>query len=453
MPAVQLLQEFWDLKNTKYEKDLFYGKYSLLNNFYGNEYSSQELYNLQRTCLIDAYKDKPAVKKINDFIKRTMNGKEGTDDDSFGKLVRGINEGLQGFSMDSEEGKQQYLDYINNLDTIINEIKQLPGNRQIPFPDIKKLTKIASKNDFSQSEYVTAKGAYLEEVGQWIVQQAGLLGFETGSWYSKDSFFNEKSEKQMIEDIIGILREDIDKKLDLTDEGRMIKVKIRNYDDLDTEQRAKARNALRSGVKEWMEKTKKMLVIKSKKGKGGNYIQDTEYVKIGLDEKSFSKIGDFINALDMSNSITNGEFEVSIFLSDEFHKKLHDLGVNIQSKSNIERHLFNYDTERSKFSIPNNQKYYSLLLKLNNSQALQYDEWKTKKDEPYQGFLMYTNYQLAKNLHNTVLGRNEFYLTSEGFADLPTLMANRGFYFRIQNISLSYNQFLENRFEIVDAKK
>ena len=150
------------------------------------------------------------------------------------------------------------------------------------------------------------------------------------------------------------------------------------------------------------------------------------------------------------NNNPSKDVGISVSLSDNLYQEIQKLSVNIQAKSNIERHLANAGN-RSLYHINNNDKYYNQLLSFSETKPVVDKTAVSEKEQntPYEIFSAYVNYNLSKNINNTVYGRNEYYITMEGFTDLATLMEKRGFYIRIADAQLSYRQFLKNSFRTI----
>ena len=92
-----LLREFWNFDQTK-NPSLFYKKFESLNSFFESTKASPEnLYNTQKQVLIAAYSGKEPYKQLNQFLKDVLGDKQGTEEDLFARLVKGINEGLDAF--------------------------------------------------------------------------------------------------------------------------------------------------------------------------------------------------------------------------------------------------------------------------------------------------------------------------------------------------------------------
>ena len=143
---------------------------------------------------------------------------------------------------------------------------------------------------------------------------------------------------------------------------------------------------------------------------------------------------------------------LSINLSENLYSQIKNLSVNIQGKSNVERHLANTGkkSKRSKYHIKDDKYYdqlhkFSFMKPVRDKTAVTEEEQNTK----YREFAAYANFSLSNNINNTVYGRNEYYITMEGFTDLATLMYQRGFYIRIKQSTLSYLEFLQNNFETI----
>ena len=155
-----------------------------------------------------------------------------------------------------------------------------------------------------------------------------------------------------------------------------------------------------------------------------------------------------MNLISLVNNHPTANIKISVFLSEGLYKQIQELSVNIQAKSNTRRHLANLG-KRSMYSVDFQDKYYNQLVKFSKMSPVR-DKTAVSEEEQnaqYQEFAAYVNYNLSKDISKTVYGRNEYYLTTEGFADLATLMEKRDFFIKIKDITLSYQQFLLNKFQ------
>lgn len=444
------LKDLWNFDQSK-KPSLFYGKLSSLNNFYDVSKASPEiLKEMQIRNLKAAYASKGAsYEALNAFLKDLLGTTQGTEDDLFAKLTNGINKGLDEFrsaknkenknwikeNWTNQNGKQVFNEsgiYFNELEDIISQINSLvnsvSGEKGIPAPSL-DLIKNAIRNH-NKMDFINAKGQYLEDIGAWIMERAGLAGFTTGAWKAEDKFFGENFEASIIEDAMGLIIGDGSAFKNNTS-GNFLQVKIQNYSKMRDGQKVTANKNLQ----DWVNSVKEL--------NGASVLNGT--VTIG---SNISSADEFAKLMRLINNNPSANLSLSISLSSDLHKQIRDLSVNIQGKSNIERHLAN-NGNRSLYHMSGGEyekiAFFSKTYPVTSGSAVSSEEF----NEKYKEFAAYANYNLSKNINNTVYGRNEFYITKEGFADLATLMEQRGFYIRIQDTALSYAQFLENSFRTI----
>lgn len=433
------LKDLWNF-NPEKKPSLFYGDLTSLNSFYDVSKASPEiLKEMQIANLKNAYASKGAsYETLNSFLKDLLGTTQGTDDDLFAKLTNGINKGLDEFrSAEFKENKnwiQEKKDgiYFNELDDIISQINALvnstSGEEGIPAPSLEPI-KNAIRNH-RKMDFINAKGQYLEDIGAWIMQRAGLAGFTTGAWKAEDKFFGENFEASIIEDAMGLILGDGSKFKGDTS-GNFLKLKIQNYSKMSVSNKIKADTQLQ----DWVNSVKEL--------NGASVLNGV--VTIG---SNISSADEFANLIRLVNNNSHADLSLSVSLSSDLHKQIRELSVNIQGKSNIERHLANAGN-RSLYHMSGGEYdkivTFSKTYPVTSGSAVSDAEF----NEKYEEFAAYANYNLSKNINNTVYGRNEFYITKEGFSDLATLMEQRGFYIRIQDSALSYAEFLENSFRTI----
>lgn len=431
-----LLSELWHFDRTK-SPMLFYGGLKDLNTFYNENNASPEILKaIQIQELKTAYANKGgAYAALNNFLQTMLGSTQGTEEDLFAKLVQGINEGLNGFkSKENRDVGWTKASYYDKLDNIVKQIEQLAnqaaGTEGIPAPSIDAVKHAVGYYDFNG--FIQAKGQYLEDLGAWIMEMAGLTGFSTGSWQAVDKFFGEKAQSSIIEDAMGLL-------MDGTQHlkggsSNFLSVQIQNYNKLNTAGKRQADAELQ----QWVNSISELNGAQVLNGR----------VKIGSDISTPEQFASAISLI--NNNASSAKANLSISLSDNLYQQIQKLSVNIQGKSNIERHLANKGN-RSLYSIDPSDKYYSQLSLFSHMAPVTQETAVTAEEQntPYKEFAAYVNYNLSKNINNTVYGRNEYYLTVEGFTDLATLMEKRNFYIRIKDSFLSYKQFLNNSFRTI----
>lgn len=435
------LRDVWNFDNSK-NPSLFYNKFLPLNDFFDSTLASPEiLKNLQIQTLRKSYLNKgKTYETLNIFLKELMGNSQGTEDDLFAKLVQGINKGLDEFrSAENKENKNWTQDkkngiYYKQLDDILLELNNLVNSISgdgIPAPSLDRIKNAIGSHN--KMEFIAAKGQFLEDIGTWIMIRAGLQGFTTGAWKAADAFFDETAQNSIIEDCMGLLFSNMPSSFSNGGVGNFISVKIANYNQKTTQNKAKANKQLQ----EW---------VNSIKSLNGAQVIDGE-VTIGSNISSPEEFARLMRLID-----NNPSENVSLFvtLSNNLYNEINKLTTNIQAKSNVERHLTNNGL-RSLYHMDPKDKYFNQLVNFNKTYPVKSQSAVTEgeKEMPYDGFAAYVNYNLSKNINNTIYGRNEFYLTVEGFADLATLMEKRGFYIRIEDSILSYNKFLNNSFKTI----
>lgn len=432
------LKDLWNFEQGR-EKSIFYGRLKDLNKFFDNKQASPEvLLKMQVDALKQSYQGKKAVEQLNNFLNSLVGeAYKGTDNDLFAKLVKGINSGLNGWHNASKSLKDWNQSdretTISNIENLVQELEKVvanvnPNEGKVSAPDITKLTNLL-KNDSTKSwQYYQAKGQYLEDLGTWIVDKAGLNGLNTGSWKTMDSFFGEDFNAQLIEDIQGLLLEDMTPIQKSS--NSFINLSIVKYNKMNEQEQAKVSRELQ----EWVDNILKLNGTKINKG------------KIDI-SSSISTAQDFSNLMRLINDkVSSANLNIIITLSEDIYKQIHNLGVNIQSKSNYKRHLMN-KSNRQKYSMINATEY-NLLKDFSTTKAAN-DNRDEVFNKEYEEFVAYVNYNLSSNILKTGYARNDFYLTTEGFSDLATLMERRSFYIRIVDLTLSYRQFLNNSFNTI----
>lgn len=430
-----LLKEYWHLKRDRY-KPLFYNSFEDLNNFLTKDkledMSPTSLWSLQVKTLRKSY-TKASYKKLNNFINKLQDKNNiGTEQDLFAKLVNGINNGLTLFDSEgkfnpTDEEKKKYYETLNGL---IKEISTVVNSKSsgVVMPNfVDRIDKAAEKEDYNKDKFIAIKGEYLEDLGSWIMARAGLKGFTTGAWQAKDAFFGEDTKASIIEDAMGFISDKVQK----LNHGNnnFIEVKAVGYSD--------AKKKKNRQLQDWINSVKELNGFKAVKGK----------VVIESNIDSLEKFFDTINFIN-NNQPSSGKLKLGIHFSDNLYEEIKKLSTNLQAKSNTERHLAN-DGLRSLYHMKIDDKYSQQLFNFSKTKIIENNEISLKKQQQkYEIFAMYVNYNLSKHINNnTVYGRNEFYLTKEGFSDLATLMAKRKFYIRINENEISYQEFLNNKFE------
>ena len=418
-------------------RSLFYDDFISLNNFFDTSLATPaNLLDIQKKTLYANYNQKDSYKHLNNFITQLLGDKQGTEEDLFARLVNGINEGLDQFRSNTKQinknWAQERKQYYHKLDLIVKEIKDLvnktAGTEGIDPPSIQPIIDAVANNEYQKIK--EEKGKYLEDLGAWIIQMSGLEGFSTGAWQATDKFFGEKAQASIIEDVMGLLL-DGTKKFTSSNKN-FLELKIKRYKEANSTRKQE----LDKELQEWINSIKKLNGLNVLDGK----------VKIGTNIDSPENFAKLIRLVETNSSTAKANF--SIAFSDNLYQEIQKLSVNIQGKSNIRRHLVN-DKTRSLYHIDFNDKYYhQLLLFSKTSPVIKHTAVSLKKQQTkYKEFAAYVNYNLSHNINNTVYGRNEFYLTKEGFTNLATLMEKRNFYIKIKDIALSYQEFLNNSFK------
>jgi len=78
---------------------------------------------------------------------------------------------------------------VQELEKVVDNVN--PNEGKVSAPDITRLINLLKDDSTRPWQYYRAKGQYLEDLGTWIVNKAGLNGLNTGSWKTMDSFFGE----------------------------------------------------------------------------------------------------------------------------------------------------------------------------------------------------------------------------------------------------------------------
>lgn len=432
------LKDLWHFDQSL-NPSLFYDKLAPLNNFFDNDSASPEIFlKIQVDALKEAYAGKKAVEQLNKFLDSLIGeANKGTDNDLFAKLVQGINNGLNGWHNASNSLKDWNQNEreatISNIENLVQELEKVvdnvnPNEGKVSAPDITRLINLLKDDSTRPWQYYRAKGQYLEDLGTWIVNKAGLNGLNTGSWKTMDSFFGENFNAQLIEDIQGLLLEDMTSIQKSS--NSFINLSVIRYNKMNEQKQV----AISDELQEWVSSVLKLNGTKMNKG------------KIDV-SSSISTAQDFSNLMRLvNNKASSANLKITITLSEDIYKQIRNLGVNIQSKSNYKRHLMN-NGNRQKYSMINAPEYdllkdFSTTEPVMNKTAVNEQEF----NQQYKEFAAYANLNLSNNILKTGYARNEFYLTTEGFSDLATLMQRRGFYIRIANLTLSYKEFLNNSF-------
>lgn len=432
------LKDLWHFDQSL-NPSLFYDKLAPLNNFFDNDSASPEIFlKIQVDALKEAYAGKKAVEQLNKFLDSLIGeANKGTDNDLFAKLVQGINNGLNGWHNASNSLKDWNQNEreatISNIENLVQELEKVvdnvnPNEGKVSAPDITRLINLLKDDSTRPWQYYRAKGQYLEDLGTWIVNKAGLNGLNTGSWKTMDSFFGENFNAQLIEDIQGLLLEDMTSIQKSS--NSFINLSVIGYNKMNEQKQV----AISDELQEWVSSVLKLNGTKMNKG------------KIDV-SSSISTAQDFSNLMRLvNNKASSANLKITITLSEDIYKQIRNLGVNIQSKSNYKRHLMN-NGNRQKYSMINAPEYdllkdFSTTEPVMNKTAVNEQEF----NQQYKEFAAYANLNLSNNILKTGYARNEFYLTTEGFSDLATLMQRRGFYIRIANLTLSYKEFLNNSF-------
>lgn len=432
------LKDLWHFDQSL-NPSLFYDKLAPLNNFFDNDSASPEIFlKIQVDALKEAYAGKKAVEQLNKFLDSLIGeANKGTDNDLFAKLVQGINNGLNGWYNASNSLKDWNQNEreatISNIENLVQELEKVvdnvnPNEGKVSAPDITRLINLLKDDSTRPWQYYRAKGQYLEDLGTWIVNKAGLNGLNTGSWKTMDSFFGENFNAQLIEDIQGLLLEDMTSIQKSS--NSFINLSVIGYNKMNEQKQV----AISDELQEWVSSVLKLNGTKMNKG------------KIDV-SSSISTAQDFSNLMRLvNNKASSANLKITITLSEDIYKQIRNLGVNIQSKSNYKRHLMN-NGNRQKYSMINAPEYdllkdFSTTEPVMNKTAVNEQEF----NQQYKEFAAYANLNLSNNILKTGYARNEFYLTTEGFSDLATLMQRRGFYIRIANLTLSYKEFLNNSF-------
>ena len=428
------LKDLWNFDPTT-SPSLFYGSLSSLNEFYDTSLATPEiLRSIQVEELRKIYKNKGlGYERLNEFLRTALGDTQGTENDLFAKLVNGINEGLDQFRNRENKINKNWntIEYYNKLDDILSQITEIvntaSGGKGIPAPSLEPIK--TAVGHWKYYDFIAAKGQYLEDLGAWIMEMAGLSGLSTGSWQAIDKFFDENAQKSLIEDAMGLVLGD--SKEWKGSSNNFLQVQIQNYSKANPAKQ----QALNKELQNW---------INSIEGLNGAKVLDGK-VTIGTNISSAEQFTKLIRLIE-NNPTSN--IKISISLSENLYKTIQNLSVNIQAKSNVNRHLANAGN-RSKYKMSFNDKYYNQLKRFSKMDPVVKQTAVTEKEQEtaHEEFAAYVNYSLSKNINKTVYARNEFYLTKEGFTDLATLMEKRGFCIRIKNAVLSYKQFLENKFE------
>lgn len=435
-----LIKDIWNFDKKK-NPPLFYNKYNSLNEFFDiAKADPQTLKEIQTKELRLMYKTKGAgYEQLNKFLKDILGDKQGTEEDLFAILVNTINEGLDEWRKESRinknwtEEKRSGL-YYHKLDDIISQINTAVDNASnesggIPAPSLEAIKKAVGYH--KKDDFIAAKGKYLEDLAAWILMRAGLVGFSTGAWQAQDKFFNEDSATSIIEDAMGFLVP-ANGNFSNNSKDNFLGVKIQNYSSMSKSNKQKVNRQLQ----EW---------VNSIEGLKGLKVANGE-VQIGA---NISNINDFMNLTRLvENNSAKAKISLSLKFSSGLYEEIQKMSVNIQGKSNIERHLANAGN-RSLYYVSGDtyDKWveFSKTAPVKNHSAVSQQEFNTK----YKEFSAYANYNLSKNINRTVYARNEFYITKEGFADLATLMEKRDFCIRIKDTEMSYARFLLNGFKTI----
>lgn len=433
-----LLKDLWHF-NQKIKPSLFYNEFSSLNDFFDTSLAEpSKLLEIQKKQLYANYNQKESYQHLNNFITELLGDKQGTEEDLFAQLINGINEGLDEFRSNMNKINKNWIKekekYYNKLDKIIEQISFLVNQQSeikgINPPSIQPIKNAIAYHN--KSDFIKEKGQYLEDLGAWIMQMAGLSGFSTGSWQAKDKFFGEEAQASIIEDAMGLLLNG-NQKLSGGNKN-FLEIKIQKYNKAN----ASKKKQLDKNLQDWINSIKELNGVTALEGK----------VRIN---SNISSPEDFVNLIRLIEQNTpSAKVNFSISFSDNLYQKIQKLSVNIQGKSNIERHLAN-EGNRSLYHMDFNDKYYNQLLSFSKTSPVVKNTAVSLKEQKakYEEFALYVNYNLSHNINNTVYGRNEFYLTKEGFTNLATLMEKRGFYIRIKDTVLSYQEFLNNSFKTI----
>ena len=165
-----LLRDLWHFDNKKSPR-LFYNELTPLNEFYDTTKASPEiLKQLQIQELKKMYANKgEAYEQLNKFLRKLLGSTQGTEDDLFAKLVKGINAGLDEFKTSEHKHNKDWnkIQYYNELDNIIAQINEavnkITEDNGIPAPSLAAIKHAVGYHNYN--DFIAAKGQYLEDLG------------------------------------------------------------------------------------------------------------------------------------------------------------------------------------------------------------------------------------------------------------------------------------------------
>ena len=444
----------------EYAPILFYDTLNTLNGFFTKDFTPQDMHNLQVKNLEEYYgKVDNGYTILNNFLRDIAKSFD-ISDNLFTHLIEGMNEGIHQFTSDKKSPEYIQWHQLNNRNNkaekyeknliditkkIENIVRNLNPNNPLPAPSIQPVIDAVKRGLSGRSvskfrqDFIAAKGEYLEQLGIWIANMAGLTGMVTGNWYVIDESLKESQPLQLIMD--GMIIDEVNKQKSVTSvqpgEG-LFKLKLTNYNKMNS----KKKKSKSKTMEKWL-----------------NSIAELNGVSVSNGEVTINtaigNFGDFFDLINIIDSSKPANLSVSVHLNEKFFKELQERVLGLQAKSNQERHLVN-DSNRKVYHMSAYDKYLGQLKKFSQMKpvtektAVSQEEYDNDTEE--NTFHRYVNYTLSRNIAKTVYNKNQFYLYKGGFLSLPDLMRKEDLYVTTVDASISYAQFLDGKFNIVDRK-
>lgn len=411
----------WLRQDYGFTKADWYNPYEKLNQM---SLPSESLYEVQRRTIerdLQQNSRYAQIEQVNKFIQdlHVHYHKLGAEGDLFKNLVNKINQGYAAFD-NNQKPKPQAPDFLQNYEKnlldIINVIAQHSG-QQVPQHLVDQIIGMKNRilggtdvngSSIEQNFYAfrERKAAFLEDVATWIYSLIGYSSITSGN-------FVDEAGKQFLADSLAFLEDSFigDNK---TQGNGVFKVSlnIRGLNDKGQSQQKKiAQDNLLAYLKDKFPKQAENLSF----GKN-NWIEVTV-------DPTITGFQDFIT--ETQNELKNN---ITIKFNDTFKEQV-EQGLRTQVKSGSQQDLLNQQ-KRNMISQSTLSSWDELLgIAMEFYQNFQHDE---KVDGGTSESLNnYINWTFSRNISSTVLGGNEFYLSSHGFSTLDKQMEEGKFHFEL----------------------
>lgn len=348
------------------------------------------------------------------------------EEDFFSIFMKKLNKGYGFFDMNDMKaikpsGNISWLqDYLQSLNTFIEFIAKY-GGQEIPENIAYSISRIAHHiEQGSFYGFQNRKAQLWEDVSSWILSMAGFGSIGTGA-------IIDKAGKQLIQDSVGYLESSVETKTQKPSSG-MLGMSMRV-----------------TGTKTKTEENEKLLTLLQ----NNNQVITDSVVWGPRGYVSFMVNGDI---RDFDNLITTIQHKmnkkITIKINDNTNQYLQQF-LSVQAKSGSNQALLN-NQKRDLIDIAmlaNWDKYISLLNKfyMNFSQSNTVNEGMSDK------LAAYTNWIFSKNIAQTTLGKNTFFLSHYGFATLDQTMEKYGIMFKLSPNPNSIKLLCTTQFKIEET--